>query len=215
MATWLAHLRVAEILTAHFSFHKTDFFAGSVAPDCGIPVPGGFDPPKEVTHWTSRGKGHCEYDRFYSEMIAGKSLDDSTRSFLMGYYCHLMADVLWVRLINEPCKEQNHELYLSDREEYYRRVKPEWYANDHLYLKEHPDNSAFRRFCGISEYPVTCLPYYKRDYVERQIHNIKQFYLHPSEYSTDFHYLTPAMIQNWVERAAALIIEQLVSLGCH
>ena len=93
-------------------------------------------------------------------------------------------------------------------------MKPEWYANDHLYLKEHPDNSAFRRFCGISEYQVTCLPYYKQDYVERQIHNIQQFYLHPPEYSADFHYLTPAMMQNWVERAAALIIEQLVKLGC-
>lgn len=213
MATWLAHLRVAELLTADFSFSKTDFFAGSVAPDCGVPVPGGFDPPKEVTHWTAGSKGRCEYGRFYDEMISGRELDDHTRSFLLGYYCHLMADVLWVRLINDPCKEQNRELYTSDRAEYYRRVKPEWYANDHLYLREHPDDAAFSVFCGIKSYPVTCIPYYKTDYVERQILNIQQFYLNPPEYSREFRYLTPDMMQEWVGKSASLISAQLMELG--
>lgn len=98
MATWLAHLRVAELISAELRapwLSEPDFLAGNVAPDCGIPVPGGFDPPKEVTHWTQRGKGHCDYERFYREMIAGKSHDPHTLSFLLGYYCHLMADVLW------------------------------------------------------------------------------------------------------------------------
>lgn len=91
MATWLAHLRVAELISAELRatwLSEPDFLAGNVAPDCGIPVPGGFDPPKEVTHWTQRGKGHCDYERFYREMIAGKSHDPHTLSFLLGYYCH-------------------------------------------------------------------------------------------------------------------------------
>ena len=94
MATWLAHLRVAELISAELRapwLSEPDFLAGNIAPDCGIPVPGGFDPPKEVTHWTQRGKGHCDYERFYREMIAGKSHDPHTLSFLLGYYCHLMA----------------------------------------------------------------------------------------------------------------------------
>ncbi len=209
MATWLAHLRVAELINAAFHFPVQDFLAGSVAPDCGIPTPGGFDPPKEVTHWTSRGKGHCGYERFYQEMISGKPLGERERAFLLGYYCHLMADVLWVREINDPCKEQNRELYTSDREEYYRRVKPEWYANDHLYLRQHPDCAVFREFCGITRYPVRCLPYYGEDYVERQIRNIQQFYLNPPEYSVDFRCLTPQMMERWVESAASYIIHQL------
>ena len=206
MATWLAHLRIAEQITAAFDYSPTDFLAGSIAPDCGIPVTGGFDPPKEITHWTSGGKGHCEYERFFREMIAGRDPDKNTYSFLMGYYCHLMADVLWVRLINEPCKEQNRKLYTADREKYYRLVKPEWYANDHLYLREHPDSAFFRSFCGICEYPVSCIPYYGRDYVERQIHHIQQFYLHPPEYSTEFGFLTPEMMDDWVHKAAGSII---------
>lgn len=209
MATWLSHLRVAEMINAEFHFPARDFLAGNVAPDCGVPVPGGFDPPKEVTHWTSRGKGHCEYERFYKEMIAGKTLDEHTRAFLLGYYCHLMADVAWVRLINDPCKEHERELYTLDRQEYYRRVKPEWYANDHVYLRQHPDCAVFREFCGIERYPVRCLPYYGEDYVERQIRNIQQFYLNPPEYSAVFRYLMPQMMDRWVERAAALIIHQL------
>lgn len=202
MATWLAHLRVADIVQLEFPVTRVDFIAGNIAPDCGVPVPGGFDPPKEVTHWTESGKGHCDYARFYREMIDGKELDERTRSFLLGYCAHLAADVLWVRLINEPCKLRNRDLYTSDREEYYRQVKPEWYANDHLYLRNHPDDPGYRTLCGIRDYPVNCLPYYGTDYVERQIHYIQKFYSEPPEYSTEFRFLTPEMMQDWVERAA-------------
>lgn len=210
MATWLAHLRVAEFILEGFHFPEADFLVGNIAPDCGEPVPGGFDPPKEVTHWTVTGsKGSCDYERFRRELIAGRELDSSTRAFLTGYFCHLMADVLWVKLINEPCKARNHELYSSDREEYYRRVKPEWYANDHLFLRGHPDDAAFRKLCAIAEYPVECIPYYKPDNVEKQLHHIQRFYLEPPEYSTEFTYLTQAMMDAWVRDAAEIIMQRL------
>ncbi len=209
MATWLAHLRVADILLDKFSLPEREFLAGNIAPDCGVPVSGGFDPPKEITHWTSSGKGHCDFERFYREMLSEKLYDSDTRAFLLGYFCHLMADVLWVRLINEPCKEKHWALYSADREEYYRRVKPEWYANDHLYLRRHPDNRAFGIFCGIREFPVNCIPYYKPDNVEKQIHYIQRFYLNPPEYSEQFAYLTPQTADSWVRTAAQIIAERL------
>lgn len=215
MATWLAHLRVADLILSEFRLHElseTDFLAGNIAPDCGVPVPGGFDPPKEVTHWTNSGKGHCDFERFYCEMIDGKTLDIRTYSFLLGYFCHLMADVLWVRQVNDPCKELHRGLYTSDRDEYYRRVKPEWYANDHLYLREHPNCKVFRKFCEITDYPVRCLPYYGVDFIEKQIRNIQQFYLYPPIFSADFHYLTPDTMQKWVENAAGDISKRLSSL---
>jgi len=213
MATWLAHLRVADKVQQAFpGISRVDFIAGNIAPDCGVPVSGGFDPPKEITHWTESGKGHCDYQRFYREMIAGKTLDERTRSFLLGYCAHLAADVLWVRMINEPCKRRNSALYAADRNEYYRLVKPEWYANDHLYLREHPDDPGFRTLCGIAHYPVDCVPYYGADYVERQIHCIQSFYLTPPEYSTEFRFLTPEMMQEWVHRAADQITGILTRL---
>ena len=73
MATWLAHLRVAELILEGFHLPEEDFLVGNIAPDCGKPVPGGFDPPKEVTHWTVTGsKGGCDYERFRRELIAGR-----------------------------------------------------------------------------------------------------------------------------------------------
>ena len=83
MATWLAHLRVAELILEEFHFPEEDFLVGNIAPDCGEPVPGGFDPPKEVTHWTVTGsKGGCDYERFRRELIAGRDLDPHTRALL-------------------------------------------------------------------------------------------------------------------------------------
>lgn len=208
LATWLAHLRVADRLLDEFGFPETHFLAGNVAPDCGEPVPGGFDPPKEVTHWTSSGKGHCDYERFRRELLS-QEREPEERAFLVGYFCHLMADVLWVRLINDPAKERFKALYTADREEYYRRVKPEWYANDFLFLKKCPDFRGFRRFCEIREFPVSCLPYYKTDSVEKQIRNIQTFYLSGKEVPDCFTYLAPQQMDRWVEEAAERISTRL------
>lgn len=219
LATWLAHLRVADRLLNEFGFSPREFLAGNLAPDCGEPVPGGFDPPKEITHWTDSGKGHCDYERFRREILAPEQ-DGNNRTFLIGYFCHLMADVLWVRLINDPTKERFRELYTSDREEYYRRVKPEWYANDFLFLRSSPDFRSFRLFCEINEFPVNCLPYYRADSVEKQIRIIQQYYLSPQSGVTtvvpladripeDFVFLTPQQMDWWVEEAASRIAMRL------
>lgn len=220
MATWLAHLRVADRLLDKFGFPPHEFLAGNVAPDCGEPVPGGFDPPKEITHWTDSGKAHCDYERFRRELLS-QNTDPKERVFLTGYFCHLMADVLWVKLINEPTKQRFKALYTADREEYYRRVKPEWYANDFLFLKRHPEFRSFRLFCEISEFPVKCLPYYRTDSVEKQIRNIQQYYLAPHSGVTtvvpladripeEFVYLTPEQMDWWVEEAAERISQRLL-----
>ncbi len=210
LATWLAHLRVADRLLDEFGFSPREFLAGNVAPDCGEPVPSGFDPPKEITHWTDSGKGHCDFERFRRELLDPEK-DPQNRVFLTGYFCHLMADVLWVRLINDPTKERFRELYTTDREEYYHRVKPEWYANDFLFLRRCPDFRSFRLFCGIHEFPVNCLPYYRADSVEKQIRNIQQYYLAPPELPETFVYLTPQQMDWWVEEAASRIAERLRS----
>lgn len=240
MATWLAHIRVADRLLDEFivndtnkctstfecgfgtvydilertkpcvvdySFPAREFLAGNVAPDCGEPVPGGFDPPKEVTHWKS-GNGQIDYERFRRELLLPEE-NIKNRVFLTGYFCHLMADALWSRLINEPLKERYKALYTSDREEFYRRVKPEWYANDFLFLERDPDFRGFRLFCEITEFPVDCIPYYRTDSVEKQIRFIQRYYLDPPERVENLTYLTPPEMDRWVEEAAKRIAERL------
>lgn len=53
MATWIAHLRIAENLIKKYDFEKKPFIIGNIAPDSGVPNEdwSKFDPPKEVTHW--------------------------------------------------------------------------------------------------------------------------------------------------------------------
>lgn len=211
MATWLAHLRVADRLLDEFGFPAREFLVGNIAPDCGEPIPGRpdcFDPPKEITHWTKSGKGCCDYERFRREILVPER-NEQNRTFLTGYFCHLMADVLWSKLINNPMKERYKELYTSDRAEYYRQVKPEWYANDFLFLQDCPDFRGFRLFCEIREFPVNCLPYYHTDSVEKQIHNIKRYYLNPPELPESLVYLTPQQMNSWVEAAADRIAQRL------
>lgn len=202
-------MRVADLILKSFDFSPCDFLWGNLAPDCGVPVEGGFDPPGTVTHWTDGSKSRCDYERFYREMICGHDLDERTRSFLTGYYTHLMADVLWSVMINIPCKERLADIYTRDREEYYRLVKPEWYANDHLYIANHPDEWYLKALYSAGKYPVTCIPYYAADNVENQLHHIGEFYRNPPQYSTDFHYLTPQMADDWVKSAAAEICKNL------
>ncbi len=208
LATWLAHLRVADRLLDEFGFPAREFLAGNVAPDCGEPVPGGFDPPKEVTHWKKSGTGQIDYERFRRELLQPEE-NPQNRTFLTGYFCHLMADSLWSRLINEPLKERYKELYTSDREEFYRRIKPEWYANDFLFLERDPEFRGFRLFCEITEFPADCLPYYRVDSVEKQIRFIQRYYLDPPERVENLTYLTPPEMDSWVEEAAERIAERL------
>lgn len=54
VATWIAHLRVAERLINLGIVKNTDgFIIGNIAPDSGVPNAdrSSFDPPKSVTHW--------------------------------------------------------------------------------------------------------------------------------------------------------------------
>lgn len=53
MATWIAHLRIAENLLKKYDFEIESFLVGNIGPDSGVPVEESseFDPPKRITHW--------------------------------------------------------------------------------------------------------------------------------------------------------------------
>ena len=62
MATWIAHLRIAENLLGLFpELDPAGFAVGSIAPDSGIPDEKWekFTPPIEVTRLISSGDWHC------------------------------------------------------------------------------------------------------------------------------------------------------------
>ena len=69
MATWGAHIRIAEaILNADSSLDEKAFLVGNIGPDCGEPYEdrSEFFPSKKVSHWINEDK-KIDADKFYDK----------------------------------------------------------------------------------------------------------------------------------------------------
>lgn len=211
MATWLVHLRIADRILEMLPLPRREFLAGNIAPDCGFPNGNGFDPPTEVTHWTKSGrKRDCDYIGFANAMLP-LAKDEGERALILGYYSHLVTDVLWTRDIDEPAKRRFPELFRDHREEYYRLVKADWYDNDAAFLAKHPE---FPVLTELSEIRCECaaFPYYKRDNINAQIINIAEFYRERQYNGREFVYITSPQVDEFVEIATGEIIRLLRGL---
>lgn len=106
MAGWITHAWIADILYREPELDKIGFFVGSVAPDCNIENADWtcFTPPREVTHFmTGKSKLTADCEGFYRRYIDGRKYGSNReRSFLLGYYAHLVADVEFTRFIRDP-----------------------------------------------------------------------------------------------------------------
>ncbi len=215
MATWLAHLRIAELLVNQFGFDKGTFYAGNIGADCGLPSADGFQPPKEITHWAAH-KSECDYMRFKTEYIDNET-DPLRLSFYWGYFAHLMTDCLWCSVINSPTKEKFAGLYAADREEFYRLVKRDWYDNDFLFLEQHPDYPPLK-ILRDAVLPRDLLPYYKDDNIAVQQRNIYEFYTSGGEQEfyngdrsihRDYPYLSAQQYELFISTAAGQISAEI------
>lgn len=144
MATWIAHLRIAENLLAHITaLDEGQFAIGNVAPDSGIPDEKWekFEPPPEVTHFKRSDSVHkdlADLD-FYRGYLAHVSPQDILRfSFRLGYFFHLITDNLWSDLIGKPTQEKYPGQFATDKD-FIWEVKKDWYGLDHRYVRAHPD----------------------------------------------------------------------------
>ncbi len=210
MASWIIHLRIADALLHHLNVETSHFLAGSLAPDCGLRIgTNQFDPPASVTHFTNSGKANCEYSRFWKEFGQDET-DHARRSFYLGYFAHLMTDVLWVERVSNPVKQEYRELYTSDREEFYRRVKGDWYDLDFLFLRKCPDLFAYRMLAELSDYQNDFLPYYGSEHLRTQFCFITQFYANDAvDEGREFPYLTAEQADAFVESALQDILCEL------
>src|SRR5690349_18792534 len=98
MATWIAHLRLAENLLERIpNLDEAQFAIGNLAPDSGLPDEKWehFDPPKEVTHFLRNGTSESDIHdlEFYRKYLADVSAQEVGRfSLRLGYFFHLLAD---------------------------------------------------------------------------------------------------------------------------
>jgi hypothetical protein len=180
MATWIAHLRIAENLLADIpNLDAAQFAIGNGAPDSGIPDEKWekFEPPPEVTHYKRSDSVHkdiADLD-FYRGYLADISLQDILRfSFRLGYFFHLITDNLWTILVGKPTEAQYSEHFAADKD-FIWEVKKDWYGLDQTYVRTHPDCLFWRVFLDARPDPAD-LDFLPPEALSRQLEYIKTFY---------------------------------------
>ena len=207
MATWVVHLRLADKIIKSGAVpcqYKKEFITGSLAPDCGYGAKDslkGFSPPSSVTHWSENGlKFFCRYDNFYNEYLRGKR-KTSDYYFYLGYFSHLVCDVLWANTIFQTT-ENKYKAEFIKNPEFINTVKKDWYDLDFKFLKENPGFEPYiilKNTTAVKDY----LPYYESGQLTKQISYIRDYYDDKGSHITErkYTFLTQNEVGNFLEKA--------------
>jgi hypothetical protein len=191
MASWIVHLRIAEFLLQMIDGLDAHYFAiGNIAPDSGIPDENWekFDPPAHVLHFQAADAAKRDvadlvfYRRYVAPYFAQDALtseDAQQRSFLWGYFFHLVTDNLWSHEIGLPTKVRFAAEFEADPK-FVWQVKRDWYGLDFAYVRSHPDSIFWQTFlhCAYTEDYLDFLP---QKAVQLRIDYIQTFYQRTDE----------------------------------
>ena len=214
MATWVVHFRIADYFLDNLDVAPREFVVGSIAPDCGYGKKdsiGEFIPPPIVTHWSPSGrKSDCRYKDFYNEYLKKKDKKEKDYSFYLGYYIHLLTDIMWSCKIFAPTKVIYREQYAKDPD-FIHIIKKDWNDLDFKYLSLHPDLRTYRLLKETDEVK-DYLPYYEPGQLTVQSRFIVDYYekgiLHHN-FNRSFEYLKPAEIDSFISSACDVICMDL------
>jgi hypothetical protein len=221
LGTWITHLRVAEKLLEHFpGLDETTFAFGNLSPDSGIPNAdwSKFDPPKEVTHFLQSGEEESTIHDlvYYRRYLAGIQPEDDIKlySFRLGYFFHLISDIMWAQRIVAATKAQFQDLFEKDKRQAVSLVKDDWYGLDQLYVRDHPSH-IFWRVIMTQTYPRSYLPFVQEKALYHQYDHIRRFYSEQEDHwflSIPYHYLNEVAMTRIVNDSiqAILIVQEKV-----
>jgi len=223
MGTWISHLRIAEQLVEHFpEVDEVTFMFGNLSPDSGIPNADWteFDPPKEVTHFLRKGEGEdaihdLEYYKQYLKDIEPKE-DIKLYSFRLGYFFHLICDIMWARKIGAATKRDFKQLFEEKPKEAIGLIKDDWYGLDQLYVRKHPESS-FWNVIMPNPNPPSYLPFVQDKALHQQYTHIRKYYSEPPDewfLSIPYQYLneeTMAQMVNDSIEAVLTVHEKIMS----
>lgn len=209
MATWIAHLRIADkILNEIKILSQEDFIVGNIGPDCGVPNEdwSQFSPPTEISHWRKNDSKKIAYEDFYNQYCTNNKSD-----FYFGYYIHLFTDHLWGEIIYKKKKAQyKNELELNA--DFIWLMKEDWYDLDKVYLNENILNS-YEIFKRINAFENKYFDFYPDNAFTRQIQYITNFYESRDRNITrDFKYLHKSEMDSFVEEAVQRILKEIKAL---
>ena len=215
MASWMIHLRVADLLLDRIpDLDSTAFVVGNIAPDSGVPSADWTEyfPPKAVSHYKTE-QGDFDIDRFVAEYFTPEMIRNySSReySFFLGYYVHLLTDVEWIMNIYVPSRDQHIDLFNADKNAFIWTLKRDWYDLDFRYLEEHPDFRAFRIYEQSAGFRNDFMDIFSPDAFDDRRGNICGYYRgEHGELYRDYPYLTPAEADAFTAGAAEAIFLKL------
>jgi hypothetical protein len=215
MGTWISHLRIAENLLSHFpEVDEVTFTFGNLSPDSGIANADWteFDPPKEVTHFLRKGEDeHAIHDLvFYEQYLANINPEDDIKlySFRLGYFFHLICDIMWAKRIGATTKRDFKELFDENPKEAVGIVKDDWYGLDQLYVRNHPESNFWRVIMANSN-PPSYLPFVKNEALHHQYTHIRKYYSEQEDkwfLSLPYHYLNEKMMTRIVDESIEAVL---------
>ena len=224
MGTWISHLRIAEKLLHHFpNVDEVTFTFGNLSPDSGIPNADWtqFDPPKEITHFLRKGEGEHEIHDlvYYRHYLAGIRPENDIQlySFRLGYFFHLIYDIMWAKRVWAATQQQFKALFDTDHRKAVSVVKDDWYGLDQLYVRDHPEH-IFWRVIMTHPFPRSYLPFVKNEALHHQYEHIRKFYSEQEDHwflSIPYQYLnenTMTRIVNQSVEAILIVHEKIAAI---
>ncbi len=215
MGTWISHLRIAEKLLEHFpELDEVTFTFGNLSPDSGIPNADWteFNPPKEVTHFLRKDEGeHAIHDLvYYKEYLANIKPEDDIKlySFRLGYFFHLICDIMWARRIATTTKQEFKSLFDENPGKAIGIVKDDWYGLDQLYVRDHPESNFWQVIMANSN-PPSYLPFVKEPALHQQYGHIRKYYSEPEDQwflSLPYQYLNETTMSRMVADSIAVVL---------
>ena len=194
MATWIAHMRIAEyFMKINDKLNCIDFLIGNIAPDCGVPNEdwSKFTPDKNITHWQLDGK-NTDAEDFRKKYVKKET---EGYYFYLGYYFHLLTDIAWKKVFQKP---EYTERIKRDKN-FIWEIKKDWYGHDHIFLQNNPDFIFFTMFSKIKEYDNKYFDFYPKDAFSRQIQYITNFYLTAREnLEREFPYMSKSEMDSFI-----------------
>lgn len=215
MATWIAHLRIAENVLEQLKLDRGLFLIGNLAPDCNKPNEdwSSFTPDVKITHFRISGTTTTEPDRFLDEHY---KKDDvcSRKSFMLGYYSHLLTDNLWGAMIRK-WKDENPEIKrkMSRDKSYIWTIKKDWYGQDFKYLREN-ENNVFTDEFLILDSVIDYLDFFPANIINEKLGYIKEYYTcEDNKIKLDHYmYLTANQMDEFISKCSDFVINKLMKV---
>lgn len=215
MASWMVHLRVADALLDKLNgLEETEFVVGNIAPDSGVPTPdwSAYVPDKNTSHFKrpdETGKVEISPEAFADQYFTKKLRDGYNRkqySFYLGYYIHLLTDVLWKQKVWYPAVNADRTAYEANPTEMIWKWKRDWYDLDFLYLRDHPDFRAFQIYEQAVGFENDYLDIFAKDAFDDRRKYITGFYREKREdLNREYPYLNEKQMDKFVEYAVEYI----------